>query len=134
MPSLLTLTTRADQPLDANTSGAAAGNQVQQPAFVTLQSLGSFSGASVAVTAAWKFVQGIISADWADSRIVPAVLAGLIGIFLFLKAIEGDKDLGPADWFGTILITVFNTAFLWAAACGIDVLGTAGAGSDSGQG
>ena len=58
------------------------------------------------------------------------VLAGLIGIFLFLKAIEGDKDLGPAEWFGTILITVFNTAFLWAAACGIDVLGTAGAGSE----
>jgi hypothetical protein len=133
MASLLTLSARADQPLDANTTGAAAANQVDQPAFVTVQSLASFSGSSAVVLGVWKVVQAIVSADWADSRIVPAVLAALIGIFLFLKSIQG-KDLAIADVFGAVLIALFNTAFLWAAACGIDVVGTAGASSDSGQG
>jgi hypothetical protein len=129
MPSLLTLTTRSESPLNANTGGTA--NQTEQPAFVTVQSFASFSGASALITAGWKLVQGAISAGWADSRLVPAVFAVLIGIYLGWKAFEG-KQLSPADSFGMVLVTVFNTAFLWAASCGIDVLGSAGLSADSG--
>jgi hypothetical protein len=132
MASLLELSSRADSPLNADTSDGGA--QVQQPAFVTVQGLLSFSGASAVVTGAWKIVQGATESSWADSRLVPAVLCVLIGIFLFLKAVDGGQwnKLSFADKFGTILITIFNTAFLWAAACGIDVLGTAGPDTDSG--
>jgi len=132
MASLFTLTTKKAEPLNANTSGAAT-EQTEQPAFVTIQSLASFSGSSVVITGLWTIVQSAVSAGWADSRIVPAVFAALIGIFLGWQAFEG-KNLSPANVFGTVLVTLINTAFLWAAACGIDVLGTGGPSADSGTG
>jgi hypothetical protein len=119
MPDALMVSAKAEQPLDADTRGEAAAGQKGQPAFVTAQSLATFTGASALVTAVWKVIAGAVSASWADKRWVPLILCGLVGIYLIAKALEGTS--GFADKFGAVLVGLANTALLWAAVVGIDV-------------
>ena len=131
VPSALMLSTRLAAPLNADTVANVPAEQTTQPAFTTTQTLLTFSGASAVVAAVWKFIAGIVSASWADERWVPAVLCGLIGVYLILKGLETATT--PADKFGVVLVGVFNTAFLWSAAIGLDIgLDTTGVASTTG--
>lgn len=119
VPEALLVTAPADSPLNGDTGAQPPANQTQQPAFITTQTLATFSGASIGVTALWKVVAAV-AGTWADERWVPLVLSGLIGIWLVLKAFENAD--GPADYFGAVLVGAVNTAQLWAAVVGLDVV------------
>lgn len=128
--SSLILSTRLAEPLNADTAANPPEAQTTQPAFTTSQTLLTFSGASAVVAAVWKFIAGIVNASWADERWVPAVLCGLVGLYLILKGLETAQG---ADKYGVVLVGLFNTAFLWSAAIGLDIgLDTTGVAQTTG--
>jgi hypothetical protein len=107
------------------TARAAPTRPAAQPAFLTYQSLVTFSGASAALAVAWKVLNAVIGASWIDHRLVPAALCALVGIYFIWKGVESQRT--ASDKFGAVLVGVFNTFFLLAAVLGIDTgLGAAG--------
>lgn len=116
MPRMLQVSTRSSAPLNADTSGSSPGSQVQRPAFITTASLATFAGGSAAITATWKVA--IAAFGW-DGRMFPAVVAAILGVFFFLKAIEGE-NLSAADMLGAFIVAIVNACVLWAAAVGLD--------------
>ncbi len=127
VPKTLLLSSKRAQPLDAKTGKAEEADQTSQPAFITYQTLASFSGASAVVTFLWK-VLASAGGTWADRRWVPLAIAGLIGIWLTLKSFENAKT--PSAYFGAILIGAVNTVQLWGAVVGLDVVLDTTAGID----
>jgi hypothetical protein len=119
VPNAFLVSTDAAKPLDADTRAAAGDEQAAQPAFITTQTLASFSGASAVAAFLWKVLANF-AGKWADKRWVPLAICGLIGIWLFLKALENAKT--PADYWGAFLIAVVNTIQLWVAVIGLDVV------------
>jgi len=119
VPEALLVTAPADRPLSGDTGSKPPQQQASQPAFITTQTLASFSGASAVVTFLWKALAAV-AGKWADRRWVPLALSGLIGIWLVLKAFENAKK--PADYYGAVLIGVVNTVQIWVAVIGLDVV------------
>jgi len=113
----LKVTTKVDAPLNADTSGVGANDQVKQPAFITTASLGTFAGGSAAITVVWKVAAKVFDVDglW-----IPAALAALLGAFFFWQAMEGGKLKGSAIM-GAFIVAVVNACILWSAAVGLDV-------------
>lgn len=117
MPRALEVSTRRAAPLDADTSGTEAAEQIKQPDFITTASLATFAGGSVGVTIVWKVA--IAAFGW-DGRWFPAVLAGILGLYFFLRALESGKRT-PSGVLGAFIIAVVNACVLWAAAVGVDL-------------
>lgn len=111
LPRILELTTSRTAPLDANTAGAAADEQVKHPAFLTTQALASFPVAAAAATVVWKVVGG--------TRLTPAIVCGLIAFWLFLAGWNSESS--AAGKFGLFLVGAINGIYLYASVLGIDL-------------
>jgi hypothetical protein len=91
----------------------------REGAFVTPQSLASFAGASTFITIAWK-ASGQLVEGWDHSRQVAAVIAGVVGLVLYLIS-ETDPARGPVtfrDRAIAFVFAAFNTIVLFSAAIG----------------
>jgi hypothetical protein len=120
VPNALVLSSRKSQPLDADTGSTAdAASQTAQPAFITTQTLASFSGASAVATFLWKVLAGF-AGGWADKRWVPLAICGVIGVYLTLVAFNNAKKF--SDYFGAVVVGAVNTVQLWVAVIGFDVV------------
>jgi hypothetical protein len=119
VPEALLVTAPADKPLSGDTGSAPPGQQASQPAFITTQTLASFSGASAVAAFLWKALAAV-AGSWADKRWVPLAISGLIGVWFFLKALDNAKK--AADYYGAFLIAVVNTVQIWVAVVGLDVV------------
>lgn len=117
MLDFLDVSTKSSAPLDADTSQVGADKQIKQPAFITTAALGTFAGGSVFITVVWKVLAQIFDSKdlW-----IPAVLAAILGIYFFWKAMAGEKLKGP-DVMGAALVAVVNACILWSSAVGLDV-------------
>lgn len=88
-------------------------------AFVTPQSFVSFPVASGLVTLAWALCRQLF--PWGSSTVVPAVIALLIGAVIFLVTVS-EADARPktlASWVVAVVVGLFNSLVLLAAALGI---------------
>ena len=99
--------------------GAAGGDDNRISAFVTAASLATFPVASMVVTLFWKLAATAFS--WGDERWVAALLALIVGFFIYL--IGREKNVGADKQAINIFIGVVNSGFLAAAALGLDVAG-----------
>lgn len=128
VPGTMMVSTKTDQPLNADTRNTAATDQKAKPAFVTTSSLATLPLLSSISAGVWKVIASSTSATWADSRWVPAVICILFGAYLIIKSLEDSSDGKLSEKYGAVLIGAANTLFLWAAVIGIDVsLDVAGA-------
>jgi hypothetical protein len=85
--------------------------------FTTPQSLITFPGATAAVTTVWK-VLGVVNPEWGEvNKIVPVVLAMLIGLLIFLTSVT--KSAGWRQRLGEFGIAIVNSATIAAASLGI---------------
>jgi hypothetical protein len=112
----LQVSTKRNAPLNADTTGLGAGEQVKQPAFITTASLATFAGGSAVITILWKVAIAIF--DW-NGRWFPAVVALALGIFFFWQAMEDGKLKGSAVM-GAAIVALVNACVLWSSAVGID--------------
>lgn len=85
--------------------------------FTTPQSLVTFPGAVAAVTTIWKVV-GVVNPAWGPTnKIIPVVLALLIGTLIYLTSVTRGRTLKQKlAEFGIALVNSFTIA---AAALGI---------------
>lgn len=99
----------------------SAGNSGTEPdkvgAFITVQSLATFPAASTAVTVVWK-VLGAVIPGVAENKIVPLVVALVIGALIYLMSADKGQD-AKAKLAG-VVIAVINSFMLAAAALGLD--------------
>lgn len=119
VPKPFLLSSQSDEPLNADTGKRSPDDQAEQPAFITSQTLATFSGASAGAALLWKGLAAL-AGSWADERWVPFAISGVIGVWLILRAFENAKT--PSDYFGAIVIGVVNTVQIWAAVIGLDVV------------
>ena len=99
------------------TTEAADATPGTQGVFVTPQSLVTFPVASFIVMVIWKVLSALIP-SFEESKIVPAVIALIIGIFIYVisfseQATVKDKIIG-------IVIAIINSFLLAASVLGID--------------
>jgi hypothetical protein len=85
--------------------------------FTSAQSLVTFPGAVAAVTTIWKVLGVMYPALGATNKVVPVVLAVLIGTLIYLTSVtKGPGWRGQLSAFGIALVNSFTIA---AAALGI---------------
>lgn len=88
-----------------------------QGVFVTPQSLVTFPVASLIVMAIWK-VLSVVFPTWEASKVVPIVIAFIIGFFIYL--ISFSKQATTRAKFIGLGIAIINSFLLAASALGID--------------
>jgi hypothetical protein len=116
MASLLNTSVKKASPLNSNTVGVA--EEKEQPAFVTLQSLASFTGAAVAVTVVWKFFDRALDID---GRGVPIAASFAIGLLLWAQA-AFRRPRPTWGYRGTqLVIALINSMYLYLSVIGIDL-------------
>lgn len=115
--ALLLDTTRGDNPIRSNLAAdTQPADQKKMPDFLTLESL-TFPLASGAVVIGWKVVQAI-GGGWADNRVWPLAIAGLIVVAALLSKWN---DLGSTpSRLGALLIGLVNSLLLAAGALGVE--------------
>ncbi len=104
-------------------TAAAVQDQPGDVAFVTTESLLTFSGSTTAVVVIWRVIQALAPTSEAlKSTIVPLVLAFLLGAFLLsLDLIAKRKTpLSNQEKIKKFGIAIINAFFLTAAVVGID--------------
>ncbi len=84
--------------------------------FTTPQSLITFPGAAAGVTTIWK-VLGEVDPRWGEARLVPVVLALLIGLLIYLTSVT--RSAGWRQRLGELGIALVNSFTIAAAALGI---------------
>jgi hypothetical protein len=88
--------------------------------FVTLQSVVTFPVATAAVTTIWK-VLGTVHAPWDKNKLVPLIIALIIGLFIYTVTVSQGVALRQK-----ILeagVAIINTFTIAAAALGIGGIG-----------
>lgn len=119
--SLLRSSTENENPLDADSRGGVNSS----PTFVTAQALVSFPVASGVVTGLWKTLQAIFG-SWADRNWIALAMAVALGVFIAWYATEEGAWAGLSAHkrrraqAAAFVIGAINTAFLAAAAIGVD--------------
>ncbi len=88
-------------------------------AFVTPQSLASFTGAAAVVSVLWALV-GRLHAPLADAEWIPMLLGLLIALFLWwITVSDPDVKMTRRETWIALVIAVFNGALLAMAALGV---------------
>ena len=85
--------------------------------FTTAQSLVTFPGAVAAVTTVWKVLGIAVPTLGSTNKIVPVVLALLIGTLIYLSSVR--KGTGWRARLGELGIALVNSFTIAAAALGI---------------
>lgn len=101
-----------------NATPPEGGGQVG--VFVTLQSVVTFPVATAAVTTIWK-VLGTVQPSWNSSKLVPLIIALVIGLLIYLATVSHGTDFRQK-----ILeagVAFINTFTIAAAALGIGGIG-----------
>jgi hypothetical protein len=117
------LTTRENR-LDADATGIS--DQAATPALGTVQTLATFAGGTAWVTIPWQIAKALSKSSFVDQLWIPAALA--IVWFIFVVTAPGQGD-GFSNRLGAAMVASLNTAQIWAAAVGIDAIGTGDAGT-----
>jgi hypothetical protein len=104
-------------PAASSVVNADASDVAKVGVFTTAQSLVTFPGAVAGVTTVWK-VLGAVNPAWGESnRLVPVVLALLIGGLIYLSSVS--KGAGWRRRLGELGIALVNSCTIAAAALGI---------------
>jgi hypothetical protein len=85
--------------------------------FTTAQSLVTFPGAVAAVTTIWKVIGTMYPAFGSANKVVPVVLALIIGILIYLTSVSKGTTLKQKS--AEVGIAVINSFTIAAAALGI---------------
>lgn len=85
--------------------------------FTTAQSLVTFPGATAAVTTVWKVLGNVHSGLGDTNKVVPVVLALIIGILIYLTSVT--KGTNWRQRLAGFSIAILNSFTIAAAALGI---------------
>jgi hypothetical protein len=103
---------------DTNALNARADGD-QAPAFLTLQSLATFPGATLAVAIVWAFFNKVVGVGDHSRNLVVMISSGVIGLVLLVWGWRSLKTRG--EKLGGVVIAIINTMYLVLAVLGIDI-------------
>ena len=96
--------------------GGGGGGEHKIGVFITAQSLATFPVASAVIAVIWN-VLGALVEGWAKNKVVPFVVALIIGMVIYL--LSADKGQTAGEKAGKFVIALINSFLLAAAALGI---------------
>jgi hypothetical protein len=97
----------------------AGDEEPKAPAFITVEGLATFPGASLAVAVVWTACNKLFGVADVDRNLVVLLASGLVGLVLY---VWGWGSLTtPGQKFGAFVISIFNSLYLALTVLGIDI-------------
>jgi hypothetical protein len=97
----------------------SAEEETGKGVFLTTQSLGSFTGATIAVGGLWKGIVALVP-SWSGNLWVPFIVSFLIGTVIYFVGItEPNANLTTREKIIGAFVAAVNVFYIFASATGI---------------
>jgi hypothetical protein len=105
-----------------DTKAAGTKEEAGVPVFLTVKTLGSFATGTFFVGLAWKLLKVLLpNSPWIGSAWTPVLISLVYGVAVFCASVSdpGARPKTSAGWIAAVIVGIFNSLLLAAAALGI---------------